>query len=193
MTRRPLETWVLVVLDAALGAGVLWLALRYGEHRDVLVHFFVYAGVVFAFKARSAVARIPQLVRQARRPAVSVGGPPLLRILRLLVGYDNWSRTERFGLATIATIVVLLFGWDDGGPLAAALFLAVAAVNAVLVVVATAALLSGSDPGQTPRAEKRLVCRGFSRGQVRRPPRGVRPGSDAGQTRPEALRDEHAD
>ena len=42
-------------------------------------------------------------------------------------------------MLAISTIVVLLFGWDDGGPFAAALFIAVAAVNAALAFTAWAA------------------------------------------------------
>jgi hypothetical protein len=63
-------------------------------------------------------------------------------VTRLLVGYDSWSRTERVGMVAISTVVVLLFGWDDGGPFAAALFIAVAAVDAALALVAWAARLT---------------------------------------------------
>jgi hypothetical protein len=69
-------------------------------------------------------------------------GPWWLGLARLLIGYDSWSRTERLGLVSISTIIVLLFGWDDGGPFAAALFIAVAAVDAALALTAFAARLT---------------------------------------------------
>ena len=64
------------------------------------------------------------------------GGPRWLRATRLLVGYDTWSRTERLGLVVISVVLCTLFGWDDGGPFAAALFGAVAIVNASLALIA---------------------------------------------------------
>ena len=42
-------------------------------------------------------------------------------------------------MIVVSAIVCLLFGWDDGGPFAAALFVAVAAVNAGLALVALGA------------------------------------------------------
>ena len=121
-----------------MGAGVLALALAHGGDRDVLAHFGVYVAIVLFFKARDAARRLPQLWAQARGPAI----PPLpwrYRIPRLVLGYDSWSRTERLGFAAIAVIVCSLFGWANGGPFAAALFLAVAVVNAGLALVALAA------------------------------------------------------
>jgi hypothetical protein len=78
------------------------------------------------------------LIAQARGQTSSPAllGPRWLRSARLLVGYDSWSRTERLGIIVISVIVCTLFGWDDGGPFAAALFLAVATVNLSLVLVA---------------------------------------------------------
>jgi len=139
--RRPFEAWVLVLVDATLGAGALWLALRHGERRDVLVHFFVYAGVVFVFKARNAAALVPQLVRAARRPPIPVAEPWPRRVGRMLLLYDSWPRIERVGLLLISILMCLTFGWDDGGPLAAGLFIAVAAVGAGLAAIATATRL----------------------------------------------------
>ena len=140
MTRRPLETLLLALLDAAIGAGVLALALANGEHRDVWVHFAVYAAIVFFFKARDAIRRVPALVAQARASnSLLLAQPWWLRLARLLLGYDTWSRTERLGFAAIAIVVCTLFGWARGGPFAAALFLAVATVNLGLVLVALAA------------------------------------------------------
>ncbi len=45
-------------------------------------------------------------------------------------------------MVAISTIVILLFGWDDGGPFAAALFIAVAGVDAALALIALAARLT---------------------------------------------------
>jgi hypothetical protein len=130
-----------------VGAGVLALALAHGRHRDVWVHFFVYAAIVFFFKARDALRRVPQLVAQARtRNGPAQAGPWWLRLPRLLLGYDTWSRTERLGFAAIAVIVCALFGWAKGGPFAAALFLSVAVVNAGLVLVALAARVTARRP-----------------------------------------------
>jgi len=106
-------------------------------HHDVLVHFVVYLLVIGLFKARDAARRLPALVAQARSAGGTLSlGPLWLRTTRLLIGYDSWSRTERLGLVSISTVVVLLFGWDDGGPFAAALFGAVAIVNAALALIA---------------------------------------------------------
>ncbi len=90
------------------------------------------------FKARDAARRVPALIAQARVSAnlAQTGGPGWLRAARLLVGYDTWSRTERLGLVVVSVVLCTLFGWDDGGPFAAALFGAVAIVNASLAVVA---------------------------------------------------------
>jgi hypothetical protein len=109
----------------------------------VLVHFIVYALVIGLFKARDASRRLPALIAQARTSAGALSfGPWWLRWTRLLIGYDSWSRTERLGMIAISTIVVLLFGWDDGGPFAAALFIAVASVDAALALIALIARLS---------------------------------------------------
>ncbi len=109
----------------------------------MLAHFIVYVAVVGLFKARDAARRLPALIGQAKAASGSLAfGPPWLRAARLLIGYDSWSRTERLGLVAISTIVVLLFGWDDGGPFAAALFVAVAAIDAALALAAWAARLT---------------------------------------------------
>ena len=90
------------------------------------------------FKARDAARRVPALVAQARasNTVLQAPGPWWLRTARLLVGYDTWSRTERLGLVVISVVLCTLFGWDDGGPFAAALFGAVAIVNAALALIA---------------------------------------------------------
>jgi hypothetical protein len=140
MTRSPLSVLVIALLDGAIGAGALALAISHAPRRDVLAHFVVYAAVIGLFKARDASRRLPGLVAQARASTGTLSfGPWWLRLSRLLVGYDSWSRTERIGMVAISAIVVLLFGWDDGGPFAAALFIAVAAVNAALALTAVAA------------------------------------------------------
>ncbi len=109
----------------------------------MLAHFIVYALVIGLFKARDAARRLPALIAQSRAGGGALAfGPAWLRAARLLIGYDSWSRTERLGLVAISTIVVLLFGWDDGGPFAAALFIAVAAVDAALALCAWAARLT---------------------------------------------------
>ncbi len=109
----------------------------------MLVHFAVYATVIGVFKGRDAARRVPALISQARASRETLSfGPWWLRVTRLLVGYDSWSRTERFPMLAISTVVVLLFGWDDGGPFAAALLIAVAAVNAALALTAWAARLT---------------------------------------------------
>jgi hypothetical protein len=147
--RRPFEAWLLAGVDASVGSAILWLSLRHGEHRDVLVHFFVYAGVVFIFKARNAAELVPQLVRAARRPALPVDEAWPRRVLRMLFLYDTWGRVERVGLLLIAPTVCFLFGWDDGGPLAAGLFVAVAAVGACLAAIATGARVVSRFDGRT--------------------------------------------
>jgi hypothetical protein len=90
------------------------------------------------------------LIRQARASANSAQryGPWWIRTGRLLVGYDTWSRTERLGLFVISFVLCTLFGWDDGGPFAAALFIAVATVDACLALVAWVARLSQGEPGR---------------------------------------------
>jgi hypothetical protein len=148
LTRSPLQVFLLALLDGAIGAAILTTALSHGGHRDVLVHFFAYLLIVLFFKARDAISRLGTLVAAARGSSKALSlGPWWLRISRLLVGYDSWSRTERLGIVVISVIVCTLFGWDDGGPFAAALFLAIAAVNAGLAVVAWGARLSSSKRG----------------------------------------------
>jgi hypothetical protein len=142
VTRTPLEVFLLALLDGAIGGAVLWAALDHGRHRDVLVHFFVYGAIILVFKARDAARRVPALVAQARARTTMALGPRWLRVARLLVGYDSWSRTERVGIAGISVIVCLLFGWARGGPFAAALFLAVATVDGLLALVAWGARLT---------------------------------------------------
>ena len=108
----------------------------------MLVHFFVYGGIILLFKARDCgAARTGADPPGAPRHNVLLG-PWWLQAARLLVGYDSWSRTERLGIIVVSLIVTTLFGWAKGGPFAAALFLAVAIVNAVLALVALAARLS---------------------------------------------------
>lgn len=120
------------------------LALTHGPRRDVLGHFAVYLAIVLFFKGRDAARRVPALVAQARASAGSAHslGPPWARAARLLVGYDTWSRTERLGLFAISVVLCTLFGWDDGGPFAAALFIAVATVDASLALIAWIARLT---------------------------------------------------
>jgi hypothetical protein len=143
LTRSPLAALVLACLDATIGALILWQALEHGVHRNVLAEFFVYAGLVFVFKARDAAKRLPTLVAQARASnTVLQAGPWWLRSTRLVLGYDSWSRTERIGIGATSILVCVLFGWDNGGPFAAALFVAVAAVDGALALVAFAARLS---------------------------------------------------
>jgi hypothetical protein len=105
---------------------------------------------VFFFKARDAARRVPTLIAQARARAnlAQSWGSPWVRAGRLLVGYDTWSRTERLGLFTIAAVLCTLFGWNDGGPFAAALFLAVATVDACLALIAVGARFSRGEPGR---------------------------------------------
>jgi hypothetical protein len=143
MTRRPLEVLLLALADGVVGAILLTVAVHHGRHRDVLVHFFAYLAVVLLFKAREAARRIPALVALARSPASNsqLQAPLWLRLARLCLGYDTWSRTERFGVIVISVVVCTLFGFDDGGPFAAALFVAVAAVDGALALVALGARL----------------------------------------------------
>ena len=134
----------LALLDGAIGAGLLAEALSHGQHRDVLVHFFVYGAIIFLFKARDAARRVPALIKQARVDTRLLLGPWWLQTARLLVGYDSWSRTERLGIIVVSAIVTTLFGWAKGGPFAAGLFVAVALVNAVLALIALGARLSSA-------------------------------------------------
>jgi len=87
---------------------------------------------------------VPALIAQARAGAnlAQSWGSPWVRGGRLLVGYDTWSRTERLGLFVLSAVFCTLFGWDDGGPFAAALFVAVATVNAGLALIAWGARLT---------------------------------------------------
>src|SRR5258706_11207867 len=106
MIRRPIEAFLLALLDGAIGAALLAEALAHGPRRSELVHFFAYLGIVLFFKARDAIPRLPALVAQARTAGGTVVRPPWwLRATRLLVGYDAWSRTERVALITISLIV----------------------------------------------------------------------------------------
>lgn len=91
---------------------------------------------------------MPALIAQARASAnvAQRFGPPWLRAGRLLVGYDTWSRTERLGLFAISAVLCTLFGWDDGGPFAAAVFIAVATVDVCLALIAWGARLSRGEP-----------------------------------------------
>jgi hypothetical protein len=142
VTRSPWAVLALALLDGAIGAVVLAEALAHGLHRDVLVHFFVYGAIILLFKARDAARRVPALIRQARSATTLLLGPWWLQTARLLVGYDSWSRTERLGIIVVSVIVTTLFGWAKGGPFAAALFFAVAIVNAALALIALGARLS---------------------------------------------------
>jgi hypothetical protein len=103
----------------------------------------VYLAIVLFFKARDAARRVPALVAQARasNTVLLSPGPFWVRAARLLFGYDTWSRTERLGLFVISFVLCTLFGWDDGGPFAAALFIAVATVDAGLALIAWGARL----------------------------------------------------
>ncbi len=139
MTRSPWAVLALALLDGAIGAALLVVAVQHGERRDVLVHFAVYALIVFAFKARDAGRRVPALIGQARHGTTLAVGPWWLRTARIVIGYDSWSRTERLGIVVISVIVTTLFGWAKGGPFAAALFVSVAVVDAALAVVALGA------------------------------------------------------
>jgi hypothetical protein len=143
LSRQPLETLLLAALDAAVGAVILGLAFSHGRHHEVVVRFFVFAGIVVVFKAREAIPRLRALVAAARGPAPEYARPPLwLRAKQLVLGYDPWSRTERVGVIAISAFVCAAFGWGRGGPFAAALFLALATVNGVLALVALGARLS---------------------------------------------------
>jgi hypothetical protein len=116
-------------------------ALSHGPSRGIWAQFVVYTLIILFFKGRDAARRVPALVAQARASAnLAQGlGPPWLRVTRLLIGYDTWSRTERLGVFVLSGFLCLLFGWDNGGPFAAAVFVAIATVDALLAVVALVA------------------------------------------------------
>jgi peptidoglycan biosynthesis protein MviN/MurJ (putative lipid II flippase) len=141
LTRTPLETLALALVDGAIGALVLVLALSHAPNRMVWAQFAVCAAIILFFKGRDAVRRIPALVSQARASANLAQdlGPWWLRVTRLVVGYDTWSRTERLGIIVLSVLICVLFGWDNGGPFAAALFLAIGTVNGVLACIALVA------------------------------------------------------
>ncbi len=143
MTRRPAEVLALALFDAVVGGALLAEALAHRDQRHVLVLFFVYLGVLGLFQARGPARRLPQLVQAARAPRTTLNhGPWWLRTIRLLIGYDSWLHVERFAFVVIAVVVCTLFGWDDGGPFAAALFIASAGLNALLALVAVTARLT---------------------------------------------------
>ena len=142
MTRSPFAVLAVALADGAIGAVLLAEALAHGQHRDVLIHFFVYGTVIFLFKARDAARRVSALIHQARGGTTLLLGPWWLQTAKLLVGYDSWSRTERLGIIVVSVVVTALFGWAKGGPFGAALFLAVAIVNVTLALVALVARLS---------------------------------------------------
>jgi hypothetical protein len=105
--------------------------------RDALTHFAVYVVVIGFFKGRDAVRRLPALVAQARAGgSLAVPGPRWLKTARLLVGYDPWTRSQRSAILVVCVVVCALFGWDDGGPFAAAILITLAAVNATFALVA---------------------------------------------------------
>ena len=140
MTRTPLETLALALVDSMLGTGALILALDHGTRRGIWAQFVVYVAIILFFKARDAARRLPALVAQARaHDDLPPFGPWWLRVMRLVIGYDTWSRTEGLGIVVISAVICVLFGWDNGGPFAAALFLAIATVDAVLAIVALVA------------------------------------------------------
>jgi hypothetical protein len=146
LTRQPLETLLVAALDALAGAVVLTLALSHAPHREVLTHFFIYAAIIVAFKARDAIPRLRALVSAARAPAPELAPQPAwFRVIQLVVGYDPWSRTERFAVLVISAVVCLTFGWSQGGPFAAALLLSLATVNGALALVALGARVSARD------------------------------------------------
>jgi hypothetical protein len=143
VTRSPWSVLALALLDGAIGALILREAIEHGNRRGVLVQFFIYATIIFAFKARDAARRLPMLVAQSRAGTGPVlAGPWWLRTARALVGYDAWSRTERLPIIFISVVVTVFFGWARGGPFAAALFVSVAVVDGLLALVALAARAS---------------------------------------------------
>ena len=113
--------------------------------RDAVTHFVVYLVVIGFFKGRDAIRRLPALVEQARTgERLALPGPWWLRTARLLVGYDPWTRSQRTAILVVCVIVCSLFGWDDGGPFAAAILLSLAAVNACFALVALGARAAAS-------------------------------------------------
>jgi hypothetical protein len=103
--------------------------------------------VIGFFKGRDAVKRLPMLVAQARAGGtLDVPGPRWLRTVRLLVGYDPWTRSQRLAILLVCILVCTLFGWDDGGPFAAAILITLAAVNAGFALVALGVRASGRRP-----------------------------------------------
>ena len=97
----------------------------------------MYLVVIGFFKGRDALKRLPALVAQARAGGtLDIPGPRWLRTTRLLVGYDPWTRSHRLAILVVCVVVCTLFGWDDGGPFAAAILIALAAVNAGFALVA---------------------------------------------------------
>ena len=138
---------MLALLDAAIGVAVLGLALEHGPDRGVWAQFAVYTAIVLFFKGRDAFRRLPALIDQARATAGlerHAYGPWWLRAARLVLGYDTWSRTERLGLYVLSAFLCLTFGWDNGGPFAAAVFVSIATVDALLAVVALVARRTAS-------------------------------------------------
>jgi hypothetical protein len=143
VTRSPWSVLALALLDGAIGALILREAIAHGDRRSVLAQFFIYATIIFVFKAREAARRLPALVSQSRAPTGPLlAGPWWVRTTRALFGYDSWSRTERLAIIVIAIVVTSLFGWARGGPFAAALFVSVAVVDGLLALVSLAARAS---------------------------------------------------
>ena len=68
------------------------------------------------FKIRDALKRLPALIAQAKAAAARGAGGPLGETVRLLVGYDPWTRSQRMAILAVCIVVCVLFGWDDGGP-----------------------------------------------------------------------------
>ena len=99
------------------------------------------------FKFRDALKRLPALVAQAKTGGtLAVPGPRWLKTLRLLVGYDPWTRSQRTAILAVCVVVCSLFGWDDGGPFAAAILITLAAVNAMFALVALGVRVSSRRP-----------------------------------------------
>ena len=120
-----------------MGAAVLVFAVSAAGARDALTHFAVYLAVIGFFKFRDAVKRLPALIAQAKSGGtLTIPGPRWVKTLRLLVGYDPWTRSQRLAILGVCVLVCALFGWDDGGPFAAAILIALAAVNAGFALVA---------------------------------------------------------
>jgi hypothetical protein len=113
------------------------LAVSAAGARDALTHFVVYVVAIGFFKGRDALRRLPALAEQARAGGtLAIAGPRWLRVARLLVGYDPWTRSQRLAILIVCVVVCALFGWDDGGPFAAAILVTLAAVNALFGFVA---------------------------------------------------------